>query len=142
MHSVDVVIVGGGPAGAATALALVGHGLEVAVVERSCYDTVRIGETVGPDIKSLLVELGLWERFLATLHNPSHAVHAVWGSAAVSHQDFICHPYGVGWHLDRRRFDGMLADSAEERGVHMHRGTRVTSVRSTPRGWGNCGKIS
>ena len=97
MHSVDVVIVGGGPAGAATALALVGHGLEVAVVERSCYDTVRIGETVGPWISK--VSSSSWasgSAFLPTLHNPSHAVHAVWGSAAVSHQDFICHPYGVG----------------------------------------------
>jgi hypothetical protein len=36
-------------------------------------------------------------------------VYSAWGSDKVYSNDFIFHPYGVGWHIDRTCFDGMLA---------------------------------
>ena len=109
MQTVDIVIVGGGPSGAATALSLTRGGLSVSVLERTRYEEMRIGETVAPAIRNPLGALGLWERFLEAQHNPSHANRSAWGSPEIHYQDFIFNPYGLGWHLDRRRFDRMLA---------------------------------
>ena len=50
----DVVVIGGGPAGAAAALSLAHMGRSVAMLERSCYEAPRIGETVPPSIQPLL----------------------------------------------------------------------------------------
>lgn len=121
-HAFDVVVVGGGPAGSATALALRREGLSVAVLERSHYDDVRLGETVPPEIRSPLVRLGVWERFLAAGHRPSLAFVSAWGSPALSRRDFFLNPWGRAWHLDRSRFDAMLAAAAEEAGALVLRG--------------------
>ena len=76
---VDVVIVGGGPAGTATAIALAHAGRSVAVLERSHYGTTRIGETLPPGTRVLFQQLGVWERFVAAAHAPSPGTLAVWG---------------------------------------------------------------
>jgi 2-polyprenyl-6-methoxyphenol hydroxylase-like FAD-dependent oxidoreductase len=43
-----VLVVGGGPAGLATAIALAEQNIAALVVERSVYDDVRIGEHLQP----------------------------------------------------------------------------------------------
>jgi 2-polyprenyl-6-methoxyphenol hydroxylase-like FAD-dependent oxidoreductase len=55
----DVVVIGGGPAGTAVALALVTQGVSVLVVERSNYQQLRFGETLPPEIQPTLSRLGL-----------------------------------------------------------------------------------
>lgn len=134
-HEVDVAIVGGGPAGTATALALTQRGIATVVLEGSHYDDVRIGETVPPAIKHPLVDLSLWDPFLATEPNPSYANQSVWGTAEIQQQDFIFSPYGSGWHLDRRQFDRMLADTARQRGVRVMTGAKVLAVQPHEQGW-------
>jgi len=73
---VDVLVVGGGPAGTATALALRRYGFNVVVLERSDYKNTRIGETLLPAIREPLVNLGLWELFLSDSHLPSFGIHS------------------------------------------------------------------
>ena len=75
IDALDAVIVGGGPAGTATAIALARAGLRAAVIEASGYDAFRIGETVPADLRAVLRELGVWESFAAdaagNIHLPS-----------------------------------------------------------------------
>jgi flavin-dependent dehydrogenase len=125
MITTDIVVLGGGPAGTATALTLAQVGLAVAVLERSSYDTARVGETLPPAAAPLFRSLGVWEPFLRTEHEPSPGIVSVWGSEVPHEQDFIFNPYGNGWHLDRRRFDEMLATAVEERGAVLYRYGRV-----------------
>ena len=122
----DVAIVGGGPAGAATAIALAAKGRSVVVIERSHYDAARIGETLPPRARLPLVRLGVWERFLQARHLPSPGTLAAWGAPELTASDFVFNPYGSGWHLDRKRFDEMLAGRASEAGGRVLRGVRVT----------------
>jgi len=135
MKSFSVIILGGGPAGTATALALLNYGYSVLILERSQYEDWRVGETLPPHAQTLLSSLGVWDRFLQNGHLPSAAIHAAWGSAHLYETHFIFNPYGPGWHLDRKRFDAMLALAAEDAGATLLRDTRVTRVSYNTQGW-------
>ena len=123
----DAVIIGGGPAGISTAIALTHVGRAVAVLERTRYENVRVGETLPPAARGPLGELGVWERFLSDGHIPSSGIVSAWGQPVVYDNDFIFNTYGHGWHIDRRRFDAMLARAAETAGVDLHRDARLRS---------------
>ena len=59
MTSFDVVVVGGGPAGAAVALQCRAAGLRVAIIEREAFPRHRPGETLPPGLEPLLAKLGV-----------------------------------------------------------------------------------
>ena len=124
-RSLDVVVVGGGPAGIAAALALTKGGASVLVVERSLYADARIGETFPPDILRVLFPLGLWEEFTQAGYVASTGIRSFWGSPDPYEQSFIFNPYGTGWHVDRRAFDAAIARAATKRGVQLTRGSRM-----------------
>ncbi|MEP7305145.1 MAG: tryptophan 7-halogenase [Acidobacteriota bacterium] len=133
----DVVIVGGGPAGTATAIALAKAGRparSVAVLERSGYERARIGETLPPEARIPLAQLGVWERFLEQRHAPSPGTAAAWGREELEENDFIFNPYGNGWHLDRSRFDATLASAAADAGATIHRHARMTACQRAASG--------
>ena len=130
----DAIVLGGGPAGTATARMLALGGRSVVVLERSHYDALRIGETVPPEIRLPLTDLGLWERFVADGHIPSPGNVSAWDSPELDHDDFIVNPFGPGWHLDRRRFDAMLALAAEQAGAAVLRDARPIACARDPAG--------
>lgn len=132
----DVVILGGGPAGTAAALSLRRHApsLSVALVEQASYDAPRVGETLPPTVQSLLEQLGVWETFVSEGHVAAYGTCSAWGSDELFDNEFIYHPAGRGWHLDRRRFDRMLAREAEERGVTSYSGYKFTNSSHNSRG--------
>lgn len=100
----DIAVVGGGPAGAATALCLARGGWRIALLERRSLDQARAGETLPPEINPVLRNLGLWETFLSQSPLESPGVVSIWGSPVLSEVDFAGNPFGCGWHVDRKRF--------------------------------------
>jgi flavin-dependent dehydrogenase len=132
----DVVILGGGPAGCATALALGRLGVSrVLVVEAGRYDAVRIGESIPPNTRIVLAQLGVWEDFLKEDHEPCLGSCSSWGADALGYNDFLFNPLGNGWHLDRRRFDAFLARTACERGATWYTGTRFEACERSADGF-------
>jgi flavin-dependent dehydrogenase len=125
-NRVDVAIVGAGPAGAATAIRLARAGLVVALLERSRFDTPRVGESLAPSVQPLLVELGAWELFRALQPLPSYGTRSAWGAAAADQHSHLLTPYLSGWHIDRMRFDRMLAEHAAGTGAQLRLGARVS----------------
>lgn len=124
-----VAVLGGGPAGCATALALARLGVDgVVVVEAGRYDAVRVGESMPPDTRALLARLGVLEAFLAEGHDACYGSCSSWGADELGYNDFVFNPYGHGWHLDRRRFDAWLAAEAAAAGVTVVTGTSFRAV--------------
>ncbi len=131
----DVVIFGGGPAGCATALSLAEQGVSrVLLVDPARQGQFRVGESVPPDFRILLDELGLWDEFLEEKHEPSLGSCSSWGADELGYNDFLFNPLGNGWHLDRARFDGFLARKAAERGTEICCGMRFNGCERLPQG--------
>lgn len=129
------MVFGGGPAGAATALALARSGVSVAVVNRSRRGHPRIGETVPPTIIRPLAQLGVWNAFVADGHAPAPGTVVRWGADQPYENDFIVNPYGHGWHLDRCRFDAMLISAAGRAGAQIQDLPPGGRVEHDNRGW-------
>lgn len=129
----DALVLGGGPAGAATALSLVRRGHTAALVESAGYGRERIGETLAPPGRELLAHLGVGEPFFAAgEHVESYATRAVWGDDVLAENPFVLSPHGRGWQLDRRRFDALLVDAACAAGTDLYLGMRLTRARRIP----------
>jgi flavin-dependent dehydrogenase len=118
MRAVDVLIVGGGPAGATAALNLAPL-RTVAIVERNAEPSPRIGESLPAAARRLFRDMGLLDSFLAQQHAPCYGNRSVWGEAQPQELDALRDADGPGWHLDRVRFERWLRDAATSRGAEL-----------------------
>jgi flavin-dependent dehydrogenase len=128
------VIVGGGPAGAAAAIALARHGQRVLLVDDNAGG-FKVGEALAPAVRPLLRDLGVLGRFLADGHLPCYGNVSAWGSSEAQFTDFVFNPHGHGWHVDRVRFDAMLRDEARGCGAAVLSDARFTSAEQEKDGW-------
>jgi flavin-dependent dehydrogenase len=128
-------VLGGGPAGSATALLLARAGASAILLEASDYRDARLGETLPPVINPLLGQLELADRFSAQQPCASEGVISIWGQVRPSINDFMFDAHGSGWRIDRARFDRMLADSAADAGAELRLARVVRCGRSRNAGW-------
>ncbi|HYI70413.1 MAG TPA: tryptophan 7-halogenase [Skermanella sp.] len=123
-HDRAVAILGGGPAGCATALALHRQGIrDVLVIEAGTHEVRRIGESIPPDTGLMFRTLGIWDDFVAEGHEPCLGSRSAWGENRLGYNDYLYNPHGQGWHLDRRRFDAFLLSRIEGLGMGVLSGT-------------------
>jgi flavin-dependent dehydrogenase len=131
----DAAVIGAGPAGSATARRLAMQGQRVALVERSRFESPRVGESLAPAVQPLLFELGVWREFLSLNPLPSNGTRSQWGDATPRVHSHLMSPWGCGWHVDRRRFDLMLARAACAAGATPYFGMTLTSCAETTSEW-------
>jgi flavin-dependent dehydrogenase len=138
--TLDVLVLGGGPAGAATGIALARAGASVAVLSRyEGRDRPRLGETVPPGIVGPLARLGVWDAFRADRHVPAPGTVVRWGADEPFENDYILNAHGDGWHLDRSRFDATLLRRAAEAGAQLCQ--LASGDRVEPDGPGWCARL-
>ena len=126
-HAFEVGVIGGGPAGSAAAITLARAGRSVLLIEKADRETFKVGESLPPAITPLLRELGVFERFKSDQHLISDGNESSWGGASLERTDFARDPTGLGWHVDRPRFDAMLRDAARDAGAYVVEATRVAN---------------
>ena len=120
-----ILVIGLGPAGAASAIFLAGAGHAVTALDKSSGRGLRIGESLPPDAAKVLRDLGIWEAFQSGPHLPCFGNQSAWGSLDLHYNDFITHLNGQGWHLDRAAFEGMLVEEAKRRGAEVQWGRKL-----------------
>jgi flavin-dependent dehydrogenase len=127
----NVAVIGSGPAGCATALALERSGVSgVCIVDPNRSSSPPVGETLPPETRLVLDELGLWHDFVREGHEVCLGSCSSWGSDAFGYNDFLLSPHGRGWHLDRPRFNAFLLRSAASCGIAVVSSTRLLDCRS------------
>lgn len=136
-----ILIIGAGPAGAAAAIFAARNGWEVSLLDRRSdvltTDPVepKVGESLPPSVQPLLIELGLWEDFQHTSHLPTYGIQSLWGSDRVIHRDYLAHPLGQGWHLDRRVFEKQLVQKAVDTGADLIIGAVMQNAKFVADQW-------
>ncbi|MFM9136028.1 MAG: NAD(P)/FAD-dependent oxidoreductase [bacterium] len=111
----DIVVVGGGPAGCAFAVAAVRCGHRVTLLDEGRRLRTWPGEALpagGGELAASVFGADVLDG-----HAPAYGTAASWGSAEVVDQSFMAHWSGHGWHLDRAAFDASLRAVAQAAGV-------------------------
>jgi len=130
----DVAVVGAGAAGAAAATTLA-PSASVVLIDGVEMPGWRIGETLPGAARRVLAAIGAWERFAAAGHGPAPLKVSRWGSDATIELDAFRDPDGVGWRLDRGRFEADLRADAVARGAVLIAPARATQLTRTGETW-------
>ncbi len=130
MHAptVDVLVLGAGPAGCAAAIDLCRRGRSVAVFERDAKPRLKIGEHLRPEAALELRELELDSADLTSCLRASPGVRVAWGSSDLRERDYLFDPSGSAHNSQRRELEAALAARAERAGAPMVRGVSKLRV--------------
>jgi FADH2-dependent halogenase len=122
----DVVIVGGGPAGAASALYLLQAGVRPLILEKERFPRYHIGESLTGEAGLSLRELGLEPtmktarypvKYGVNVYGPS-GKHAFWVPVKKRDENNQLQSTTT-WQVRRSSFDQMLLDAAVARGAEL-----------------------
>ena len=125
----DVVVAGGGPAGATIAHQLAGFGYRVVLIEKRRFPRHQIGESLTPSIFPLLDFLGVLTQVeqAGFLRMAGHSV--CWGSPLPRTAYYSPDHRRRGFQSVRADFDLILLNHARQAGVRVVEGQPVWDVR-------------
>jgi geranylgeranyl reductase family protein len=128
-YDAEVIVVGGGPAGSATAAILAARGRDVLVLDRARFPREKAcAEYLSPGVEDVLRRIGAAEAVAAHPHARLRGmrVHSGSSSFVLSYDDGRCSRYALG--IDRPTFDRALLDHAGQQGARVYEQTQVLNA--------------
>jgi flavin-dependent dehydrogenase len=127
----EILVVGGGPAGAAAALRLAQLGHDVCLLERKPFPRRHIGEALSGGVRAQL-------EFLGVAADVEAANFLRFGSAELSWSTDSFEPKPMhpnGFTVDRAVFDQLLLNAAQRAGVRILQPAVARQAEKLLRGW-------
>jgi menaquinone-9 beta-reductase len=134
----DVAIIGAGPAGSATAIALARSGYAVALIDKQIFPREKLcGDFVNPINWPIFRDLGVEERLLAQPHTrvTGFRITSYCGASAAATFSQVDQNRSFGLGLRRAQLDHVLLQRAEEAGVTIRTGQRVQQISKHSKEW-------
>jgi flavin-dependent dehydrogenase len=131
----DVIVIGGGPAGATTAGLLAREGRDVLLLERETFPRFRIGESLMPATYHTFKRLGVLDKLEAGgfVRKESVRFYPPSGKAGAPFFFDEVEPAASAatWQVDRGRFDSLLLEHAVEQGARLLQPCSVVDLLQT-----------
>jgi len=125
----DVVIVGGGPGGAATAMYLLRRGIRPLIIEKEVFPRYHIGESMTGECALIIRDLGLEEKMRTHPEKQGVKVYGnskrgTWWVPIMARVNGDLKDIN-SWQVRRQDFDTMILQEAVNRGADLIRGKAV-----------------
>jgi flavin-dependent dehydrogenase len=130
--NVDVIVIGGGPAGSTTSTLLAQQGYKVRLFERDHFPRFHIGESLIPDTYWVLQRLNMLPKLKGSAFVEKCSVQFVSQHGRISEPFYFTdhnpHECSQTWQVRRSEFDELMLNNAREHGVDVHEGVRVREI--------------
>ncbi|HET9314368.1 MAG TPA: NAD(P)/FAD-dependent oxidoreductase [Vicinamibacteria bacterium] len=134
----DVVVVGGGPAGAAISVFLRRRGHDVVLLDEARFPRDKVcGEGISPEAWRLLADLGVDGDVRALRPHPLRGMALVSPDGTPFRGLYRRRDDDLGFAVRRERFDHVLLEHARRTGVEVREGTRAGAVLWSAAGEGH-----
>jgi geranylgeranyl reductase family protein len=134
-YDCDVIVVGGGPAGAAAAARLAARGFSTIVVDRAAFPRDKVcGDFVSPSALAELADLGVagTQAFSATATLGDFAFHVDGDPVGVMAIPEVDGLPAFGRVIPRQQLDAWILDAARQAGAGVLEGRKATAVEQEP----------
>lgn len=130
--SIDILIIGGGPAGSTVALYLSQLGFDITIVEKKIFPReVLCGEFLSKEVTDVLNELNIFDDFLSLKPNKLKSFRAIDDSGIELKSDLNFDAYS----MKRSVFDSFLLEKAKSRNVKVIQPAEVISITKNNSGF-------
>ena len=130
--AVDVVVIGGGPAGSTTSTLIAQQGHRVRLFERETFPRFHIGESLIPETYWVLKRLNMLPKMKNSAFVEKRSVQFVNQHGRMSQPFYFTdhnpHECSQTWQVLRSEFDELMLNNAREHGVQAEEGVRVREV--------------
>jgi flavin-dependent dehydrogenase len=130
--TIDVIVIGGGPAGSTVSTLIAQRGYRVRLFERDRFPRFHIGESLVPETYWVLKRLGMLEKMKSSRFVKKYSVQFINASGKLSAPFYFWdnkpHECSQTWQVVRSEFDSMMLRNAQVQGVEVHQPVRVLDV--------------
>lgn len=131
-QTADVIVIGGGPAGATASALLAEKGHDVVVIEKSKFPRYHVGESLMPFCYHTLDRLGLVEEMDKLGFTQKFSVQFVTQDGKQSRPFYFFqhydHPSSTTWQVLRSQFDSLILNKARDNGATVYELTQAKSL--------------